>query len=149
MGKEVQRHAVRVTKKRVEVIKKEVAQYFDANGYLSYSAGRKMFVILGTNSPAKGLVECPECGLGQLMVIRSAKTGKRFLGCSNYYGGCTASSPLLQRARLRMIKAPCAECGWPTTLFRYSRNESWSRQCSNVSCRSRGGAAPARQGPDR
>ena len=27
------------------------------------------------------------------MVVRSRSTGKRFVGCSNYRGGCSASSP--------------------------------------------------------
>ena len=136
-----QRHHVRITKKRVDVIRKEILQYFDTSGYLSYSARKKRFVILGTNSPTEGLVECPECGLGQLMVVRSLKTKKRFMGCSNYYGGCTASSPLLQKARLRAIKTPCAECGWPMVIFRYSRDQSWTRQCSNMGCQSRRGSA--------
>lgn len=135
-----QRHAVRITKKRVETIRKEITQYFDTNGYLSYSARQKRFVIAGTNSPKNGLAPCPECGLGQLMIIRSTKTGKRFIGCSNYYGGCMASSPLLQKARLRVVKALCPECQWPMTIFRYTRAQSWTRQCSNISCQSRCGS---------
>ena len=126
--------SLRVTKKAVDVLQLQIRQYFDANGYLSYSARRKRFVILGTNSPADGLVDCPECGLGRLMVIRSPATKKRFVGCSNYYGGCTASSPLLQKARLRATKTPCAGCGWPVIIFRYSRNQTWTRRCSNIRC---------------
>lgn len=132
-----QRHTVRLTNKRVEVLKREVAQYFDAGGYLSYSARKKRFVVLGTNSPADGLTECPECRLGRLLVVRSPTTGKRFMGCSNYRGGCTASSPLLQKARLRTTRRVCDECGWPVVIFRYSRGQSWTRQCSNIRCSTR------------
>ncbi len=32
----------------------------------------------------KGLVQCPECKVGELMVIRSRTTRKRFMGCSNF-----------------------------------------------------------------
>jgi ssDNA-binding Zn-finger/Zn-ribbon topoisomerase 1 len=92
---------------------------------------------LGTNSPKKGLVECPECKLGQLMVIRSKSTRKRFMGCSNFYGGCKASSPLLQKARLRATKMACEVCKWPMIIFRYSRNQKWTKQCANYYCESR------------
>jgi hypothetical protein len=44
--------------------------------------------------------------VGELMVIRSRTTRKRFMGCSNFYDGCKASSPLLQKARMRAIKNP-------------------------------------------
>ena len=131
------RHLVKITKKGTEILKNEIIQYFDSNGYLSWSAKEKKYIILGTNSPKKGLVECPECRIGQLMVIVSNKTKKRFMGCSNYYNGCKASSPLLQKAKLRATKAPCKDCNWPTIIFRYSRKQKWTRQCSNIKCETR------------
>jgi len=131
------RNVVKPTKGKTNVLKNEIKQYFDKNGYLSWSSKKQMYIILGTNSPKNGLVECPECRLGQLMVIRSNKTKKRFLGCSNYYNGCKASSPLLQKAKLRATKTPCKICSWPIVIFRYSRKQKWSRQCSNIKCESR------------
>jgi hypothetical protein len=133
----IQRHSVRSTKSRVLIFKKEIAQYFDSNGFLSWSSKEKKYIILGTNAPKKGLVQCPECKIGQLMVIRSRTTRKRFMGCSNFYGGCKASSPLLQKARLRATKAPCEKCQWPMIIFRYSRKQKWTRQCSNFNCKTR------------
>ena len=131
------RNIVKPTKNKVVVLKNEIKQYYDNNGYLSWSSKKKMYIILGTNSPKNGLVECPECHLGKLLVIRSNKTKKRFLGCSNYYNGCKASSPLLQRAKLRATKIPCSLCSWPIIIFRYSRKQKWTRQCSNMKCQSR------------
>lgn len=133
----VSRNEVKPTKGKVVVLKNEIKQYFDNRGYLSYSSKKKMYIILGTNSPQNGLVECPECKIGKLMVIRSNKTKKRFLGCSNYYNGCKASSPLLQKAKLRATKIPCKVCSWPIVIFRYSRKQKWTRQCSNLKCSSR------------
>ena len=135
--KEKERHKVKYTKSKISVFKKEIAQYFDSNGFLSWSSKEKKYVILGTNTPKRGLVQCPECSIGQLMVIRSKTTKKRFMGCSNFYGGCKASSPLLQKARLRAIKVPCEECKWPIVIFRYSRKQTWTRQCSNFNCKTR------------
>lgn len=131
------RNVVKPTKGKINVLKNEIKQYFDKSGYLSWSSKKQMYIILGTNSPKNGLVDCPECRLGKLMVIRSNKTKKRFLGCSNYYNGCRASSPLLQKAKLRATKIPCKICSWPIVIFRYSRKQKWNRQCSNIKCESR------------
>ena len=129
------RNTVKPTKRKISLFKNEINQYYDNNGYLSWSAKKKMYIILGTNSPKNGLVDCPECQIGQLMVIRSNKTRKRFIGCSNYYNGCKASSPLLQKARLRATKIRCECCAWPVILFRYSRKQKWIRRCSNIKCK--------------
>jgi len=130
-------NVIKPTKRITDLLKNEINQYFDTNGYLSYSLKKKKYIILGTNSPKNGLVECPKCHLGQLMIIRSHKTRKRFIGCSNYYNGCDASSPLLQKAKLRAIKQKCEICSWPIVLFRYSRKQKWIRQCGNINCDSR------------
>ncbi|MBI5859578.1 MAG: DNA topoisomerase, partial [Nitrosarchaeum sp.] len=68
------RHVVKATKSKTDIFKKEIIQYLDTNGYLSWSSKERKYMILGTNSPKNGLVECPECRLGQLMVIRSRTT---------------------------------------------------------------------------
>ena len=142
-AKPIQRHTTGHGKRATESLRAEILQYYDASGFLSWSAAAKKFVILGTNEPKGGLVPCPECGLGQLMVVRSKATRKRFIGCSNYYGGCDASSPLLQKARLRALKQPCPACAWPMVIFRYTRNQKWTRQCSNARCPTRAAPPPA------
>lgn len=137
-SKKVQvRDTVKTTKSVISAFKKEIMQYLDSNGYLSWSPKEKKYIILGTNSPKNGLVKCPECTIGELMVIRSRISKKRFMGCSNFYGGCTASSPLLQKARLRATKMPCDVCKWPMIIFRYSRNQKWTKQCANFNCKTR------------
>lgn len=133
----VSRNSIKVTKRKITTMKNEMKQYYDKNGYLSWSDKKKKYVILGTNSPHNGLVECPECYIGKLMVIRSRRTKKRFIGCSNYYNGCRASTPLIQRGMIYTTKIPCSFCAWPTILFRYSRKQKWTRQCSNIKCESR------------
>jgi len=128
---------VKPTKKKINDLKNELTQYLDSNGYLSYSAKKKKYIILGTNFPKNGISECPQCKIGQLMIIRSPITKKRFIGCSNYSNGCNASSPLLQKARLRATKTKCEFCKWPIIIFRYSRKQKWLKQCSNFKCKSR------------
>ena len=104
---------------------------------LSWSAKKKKFVILGTNAPKDGLVECPECKSGELVIIKSHTTKKRFIGCTNYYNGCKASAPLLQKAMIKGTKIKCEVCSWPTIFFRFSRKQKWQKQCANIKCESR------------
>jgi len=133
----VSRNSIKISKRKIAKMKNEIIQYYDKNGYLSWSEKKRKYVILGTNLPNNGLVECPECHMGKLMVIRSRKTKKRFVGCSNYYNGCRASSPLIQRGMICTTKISCNTCAWPIILFRYSRKQKWSRQCCNIKCKSR------------
>ena len=131
------RDSVKVTKNNIKSFKTEIIQYLDSNGFLSWSAKKKKFVILGTNAPKDGLVECPECKSGELVIIKSHTTKKRFIGCTNYYNGCKASSPLLQKAMIKGTKIKCEVCSWPTIFFRFSRKQKWQKQCANIKCNSR------------
>jgi putative DNA topoisomerase len=131
------RNSVRTTKRRVDLIRSEIRQYYDKNSYLSWSENKRKYIILGSNEPKNGLVMCPSCKIGKLMIIRSKRTKKRFIGCSNYYNGCRASSPLLQKAMLGATRIPCKICAWPLIFFRYSRKQKWKQQCSNMNCQSR------------
>lgn len=131
------RNSIKITKGKVTKMKTELRQYYDRNGYLSWSERKRKYVILGTNSPSNGLVECPQCLIGKLVVVRSRQTKKRFIGCSNYYNGCRASSPLIQKGMVYATKIACTTCSWPVILFRYSRKQKWTRQCSNIKCTSR------------
>ena len=73
------RDSVKLTKNNIKSFKTEITQYLDTNGFLSWSAKKKKFVILGTNSPKDGLVECPECKSGELVIIKSHTTKKNSL----------------------------------------------------------------------
>lgn len=128
------RNSVRVTDKKISRLKDEIRQYYDSNGYLSWSEKRRKYVILGTNLPTNGLVACPQCKVGMIVVVRSRQTRKRFMGCSNYHNGCRASSPLIQRGMLYATKISCKACSWPMILFRYSARQKWTRLCGNIRC---------------
>ena len=131
------RNFIKITKKKINNIQSEVRQYYDKNGYLSWSEKTRKYVILGTNAPVNGLVECPDCHIGKLLIIRSRLTKKRFIGCSNYQNGCMASAPLIQKGIICPTKIPCKICFWPIILMRYSRKQKWIRNCSNMRCKSR------------
>ncbi|MHB1908109.1 MAG: DNA topoisomerase I [Nitrososphaerales archaeon] len=78
---------------------------------------------------------CPKCGTGKLRIIKSPKTHKRFIGCTNYAKGCKNSSPLPQRGAIRQTGRECPECRWPilTLSFRRAVGKPWTI-CSNIAC---------------
>ncbi len=56
---------------------------------------------------------CPKCGEGTLVIIRSPKTGKRFIGCSRYKeGGCDQTFPLPQKGTIVPLDKKCEFCGY-------------------------------------
>jgi len=57
------------------------------------------------------LGQCPKCGVGTLSIIRSPKSGKRFVGCSQYKeGGCDQTFPLPQKGRISPLDKQCPHC---------------------------------------
>jgi len=79
------------------------------------------------------LGNCPVCKTGQLIMIRSKKTGKRFVGCTNYKNGCKASAPLPTHGTLVNTNKKCKTCGWPIMQLRIAKRRPWSF-CININC---------------
>ena len=77
---------------------------------------------------------CPICKNGQLVILYSRKTGKRFVGCTNYFKGtCKASFPLPQKGTIKPLGRNCHSCGWPTTQVRMKGKRPWTL-CFNAKC---------------
>jgi len=77
---------------------------------------------------------CPICKTGKLMMIYSRRTGKRFVGCTNYFKGlCKASFPLPQKGTVRPLGRSCRGCGWPTVQVRMQGRHPWTL-CFNPKC---------------
>jgi len=61
---------------------------------------------------------CPICG-GELKIIKSRKSHKRFVGCSNYWNNkCNFSAPLPQSGIIEPTGKTCPKCGFPTVIIR-------------------------------
>jgi len=80
---------------------------------------------------------CPVCKTGTLRLIKSRKTRKRFVGCTNYPSGCRASAPLPQRGSLKAVAKPCSQCGWPMVGV-WNWRFQW-KVCINRGCPSKVG----------
>jgi DNA topoisomerase-1 len=95
-------------------------------------AGRLRSSVVESTIAQTILGTCPMCKEGKLRIVRSHKTGKRFVGCTNYQKGCMASAPLPQRGSLRPTTKRCGYCGWPVVYARAGRHP-W-RLCVNSRC---------------
>ncbi len=77
---------------------------------------------------------CPVCKTGNLTIIHSKKTGKRFVGCTNYFNGnCRAAFPLPQKGLIKPIGRTCKACSWPTVLVLIKGKRPWNL-CLNPDC---------------
>jgi len=93
--------------------------------------------IIRTQKEQNTIAECPICRQGKLMVIYSRKTGKRFVGCTNYFERkCSASAPIPQQGGIAATRRSCVTCGWPIVrIFRRGRRP-W-QMCLNPMCPSK------------
>jgi DNA topoisomerase-1 len=81
--------------------------------------------------------ECPSCKTGNLLIIRSKKTGKRFVGCTNFFQGtCKTAFPLPQRGVVKPLHARCKTCGYPMVRVWLRGKRSW-QLCLKPNCPSK------------
>ncbi len=85
---------------------------------------------------------CPNCKTGQLLILHSKKTGKRFVGCNNYFQGkCSTTYPLPQTGLVKPLANPCKSCGAPIVSV-YMRGKKPWRLCLNPKCPAKGKVKP-------
>jgi len=81
---------------------------------------------------------CPKCDDGKLVVLRSKKTGKRFVGCTNYFEGkCNTTYPLPQTGTVKALADVCKSCGLPQVAVYLKARYPW-KLCLNPVCPSKG-----------
>lgn len=74
--------------------------------------------------------KCPKCG-GDLVVRYNRKSGKRFVGCSNW-PNCNVTYPLLQRGEVIPTGKICPECKAPIVRIREKGREF--EVCLDIKC---------------
>lgn len=82
--------------------------------------------------------QCPKCVDGKLVILRSKKTGKRFVGCTNYFEGkCNTTFPLPQTGKIKPLGKVCESCGSPIVTV-YLRGKRRWKLCLNMNCPTKG-----------
>ena len=77
---------------------------------------------------------CPTCKTGKLMILYSRKTGKRFIGCTNYFKNqCKTALPLPQQGMVKPTGRRCKTCGWPIITAKFKGRRPW-QFCINTAC---------------
>ncbi len=93
--------------------------------------------LLRASRKGNTLGACPVCETGEIQVITSKQTGKRFAGCTNYFqGSCDASYPLPQKGRIQATGRKCSVCGAPKIRVLRRRRRPWDL-CINIDCPSK------------
>jgi DNA topoisomerase-1 len=78
--------------------------------------------------------KCPKCQTGKLVIIRSKKTGKRFVGCTNFFEDtCNISFPLPQTGTIKPLTTPCKSCGYLVIKVLINPKIPWIL-CLNPNC---------------
>ena len=77
--------------------------------------------------------KCPKCRIGEMVVIKSSKSNKRFIACSQYRAtGCNAIASVPQDGLIKKSNTICS-CGWPILRIMFVKNKLL-RSCVNRVC---------------
>ncbi|HEY6884561.1 MAG TPA: DNA topoisomerase I [Nitrososphaeraceae archaeon] len=96
-------------------------------------------ITITRNKQQITLGTCPICKNGELKIIKSNVTQKRFVGCSNYMSGtCNAAALLPQKGSITNMDKICNVCRWPMVKSIYGRQSKnpWIF-CVNMQCSSK------------
>ena len=96
--------------------------------------GNEIKNVLTSFENKMSIGKCPKCQKGEMILIRSSKTKKRFLACSQYrVTGCNAMAAVPQKGLIK--KDSTCHCGWPILHIMFARKRWWTtcvnRICSN------------------
>lgn len=84
-----------------------------------------------TEHEQRTICSCPNCGKGEMRVIVSRKTKKRFAAC-NQYPNCRTTWPIPQYGLLKVTDKKC-NCGTPFVLIISKGKRPWEL-CVNPNC---------------
>lgn len=89
----------------------------------------------GLNDSENGtsIGKCPKCHVGEMILIKSRKSDKRFIACSEYrLTGCKTIAAVPQVGNIKRSNSICS-CGWPILRIIFNRKKIWTI-CVNRIC---------------
>ncbi len=129
-----------------EILLKKVMAKFKDN---EKAVGEELLkAFIETRRNAKLVGKCHVCAAngrdGDLKIIRSMKSGKRFIGCSKY-PDCKTGFPLPQTGVVEPMKQACSRCGKPMVVVR--REGRVFRNCIDHECKPKKKFVPVGDAP--
>ena len=106
---------------------------FNIQSYES-QIGTGLKSINKSNNSLSPLHKCPKCTGGNLIIVKSTITKKRFVGCSNYPKNCNFSAPLPQKGVIKSLTKLCNKCNYPKIIVWFRKGLSLNL-CLNVNCK--------------
>ncbi|HEY6950503.1 MAG TPA: DNA topoisomerase I [Nitrososphaeraceae archaeon] len=89
--------------------------------------------VLANSENPMAIGKCPKCENGEMILIRSRKSNKRFIVCTNYRRtSCNAIASVPQKGFIKKNNTYCS-CGWPVLRIISATKKSW-RICVNRYC---------------
>jgi ssDNA-binding Zn-finger/Zn-ribbon topoisomerase 1 len=77
--------------------------------------------------------KCPKCHLGEMILVKSRKSNKRFIACSQYrVTGCKTIVSVPQVGKIKRSNSICS-CGWPILRIIFNGKKIWPI-CVNRVC---------------
>jgi len=133
---ETEMELIRENKKQPEVVLEEVKKVVTAICDEFDKNKKEIGELLGdafveTETQKTTLCKCLKCGKGEMRVISSRKTHKRFLAC-NEYPKCRNCWGMPQKSTYSILKESC-QCGTPFVAFYYRGKKPW-KLCLNPNC---------------
>jgi DNA topoisomerase-1 len=130
-GKETKKAALQ---NAVEILKPVLLDFKEKESVIGEQISQ---VLKEARLKEKMVGACPACADGKLVILRSKKTGKRFVGCTNYFKGkCNVTFPLPQSGIVKPLNATCKSCGYAILRVWIKGKRSW-KLCLNPNCPSK------------
>jgi DNA topoisomerase-1 len=127
-GKETRENVLQDT---IEILKPVTAQLKENEQVIG---ARLSQALMKERLEERVIGACPVCKNGKLVILRSKKTGKRFVGCTNYFEGtCKTAFPLPQTGLAKPSGNVCKSCGWYTVRILMKGKRPWNL-CLNPEC---------------
>lgn len=98
-----------------------------------WAIGDEIKNVLTNSESGMRIGKCPKCQFGEMILIKSSKSNKRFIVCSQYrVTGCNAIASVPQIGFIKKSNTICS-CGWPILRIVFARKKLW-RICVNRVC---------------
>jgi DNA topoisomerase-1 len=88
-----------------------------------------------TTRKAGILGKCPACKEGNIRIIKSKASGKRFIACDKY-PECKTTFGIPQGGSIKAVKEVCKDCSYPMILVLTAGKRPW-KLCLNPNCPSK------------